>query len=218
MGDNNNSPQVWNKLLDNDDYLLDCGLVTQRRISLARKWIGKSIDILNIGSGQGYLESSNNQLISNRIYNWTSLDISEVGLVRIKKRIPAVECVRGSILNLPFKNRVFDLIICMEVIEHISKYFSNTAYREMLRVGSNSAKYIFSVPVYEPVTLIKHSVGHKRKYTSEIISNEVLNNGFDIIQKEYLYAFSSQYFVKSLMNKYIKLRRPNVIMLLCQKS
>jgi hypothetical protein len=106
----------------------------------------------------------------------------------------------------------------MEVIEHLVKNLSENAYSEMLRVGTDDAIYVISVPVYEHATLVNHPVGHNRKYTPEIIRKELCKNGYKTISEKYLYAFNSFCLIKELVCKFIDIRRPNVVMFLCQKS
>lgn len=217
MGKNNNSPNDWDNLLGSAEYLSDCGVITKKRVSCAKKWTTGYQQYLNIGSGQGFIEKVFSSDIKNEIVNWTALDISSTGLKKIKLSFPKVNCVKGSILKLPFPDSIFEVVICMEVIEHINKEDAIRAYSEMRRVGINNSMYLVSVPIFEPTSLINHPVGHNRKYTPSVISRELLDNGFRIIKSNYLYAFQSGYLLKSTISKYLNTRRPSVVMFLCQK-
>lgn len=218
MANKYNTPQVWNKLLNNENYLSDIAPITVDRTKTACKWAQNPKSILNVGSGQGYIEDAFSPILANNKVIWTAMDISTIGLKRIKERYSNINCVNGDILKIPIKIDKFDLIICMEVLEHIQKNKVKTAYSELLRVGNKNAKYIFSVPVYEPVSLFNHPVGHCRKYTLKIISNELSQNGFKIIENKVLYAYGSLYWLKSKIKLFQRFRRPNVVMFLCRKS
>jgi SAM-dependent methyltransferase len=54
----------------------------------------------------------------------------------------------ADIINLPFKNNFFDLVICSEVLEHIVDHRS--AIQEIIRVLKPDSNLIVSVPRYWP--------------------------------------------------------------------
>jgi SAM-dependent methyltransferase len=218
MVKNQNSPHDWDYLLGNQDYLDDYEIGTKYRINTAKKWISGHKKVINIGSGQGYLESDFSDDIQNGKINWTSLDISLVGLKQIKNKYSKVNIIEGSILDLSNIKMHYEIVVCMEVIEHIFKKKVKKLFQELTNIGTNDALYIISVPVYEPVSLINHPVGHNRKFTPKIIIKELCENGFEILDAKLLFAFKSNYLIKSIVSNKLKLRRPSVAMFLCQKS
>ena len=54
----------------------------------------------------------------------------------------------ADVINLPFKDDYFDLVICSEVLEHISSH--RGAIREMVRVLQPGSNLVVSVPRYWP--------------------------------------------------------------------
>lgn len=54
----------------------------------------------------------------------------------------------SDILNLPFKDNFFDLVICSEVLEHI--FDENAAISETIRVLKPGKNFVVSVPRYLP--------------------------------------------------------------------
>jgi len=50
------------------------------------------------------------------------VDISENMLKIAKKKIPNVNLSRADIFSLPFKNKVFDIILCSQVLTHLHNY------------------------------------------------------------------------------------------------
>jgi len=54
----------------------------------------------------------------------------------------------ADVLNLPFKDDYFDLVICSEVLEHILSY--RAAIREIVRVLQPGRNLVVSVPRYWP--------------------------------------------------------------------
>ncbi|MCH5248456.1 MAG: methyltransferase domain-containing protein [Lachnospiraceae bacterium] len=95
---------------------------------------GKSpIRILDAGCGEGF--------ISNMIYN--NIDNVEiVGLeytseaINIAKQYNEnIEFVQGDIYKMPFEDAAFDIVLCMEVLEHLTE--PAAAIEELLRVSKN---------------------------------------------------------------------------------
>ncbi|MCX7982336.1 MAG: class I SAM-dependent methyltransferase [Syntrophales bacterium] len=56
--------------------------------------------------------------------------------------------IKGDVTNLPFKDEVFDAVICSEVLEHICD--STKAIRELVRVLKPGGPLAVSVPRYFP--------------------------------------------------------------------
>ena len=86
--------------------------------------------ILEIGVGSGFVS----RYLKERNINVTTLDID--------KRLNPV--ITGSVLNLPFKENSFDIIVCCEVLEHLEyeKFYSSVL--EISRVSR--AYVILSMP------------------------------------------------------------------------
>lgn len=101
--------------------------------------------VLDIGCGNGYLI---NFLLENKKYKkLVGLDISSKALRYIK-----TEKILGDIINLPFQEDSFDLIVCSEIIEHLTEEDFIKAISEVQRV---SKKYILiTVPNKE---ILEHS-------------------------------------------------------------
>jgi len=57
---------------------------------------------------------------------------------------PLLKKIKGSILNLPFKNNSYDVVISVDMLEHLSKKDRNKAINEMFRVAKQ--KIIIAVP------------------------------------------------------------------------
>lgn len=65
----------------------------------------------------------------------------DVALTPIKKcRKKGLKCITASVLNIPFKNDNFDVVVTSDVLEHLDYSDLNRAIKEITRV---SKKYIF---------------------------------------------------------------------------
>jgi len=97
--------------------------------------------VLDVGCGEGVpLLNILSELQSNNSIN--GVDCDEIKLLMIKNNIPEGKFVKGDIYNLPYKNKTFDLILCLEVLEHLSS--PKKALEEIKRVSSLDV--LFSVP------------------------------------------------------------------------
>jgi ubiquinone/menaquinone biosynthesis C-methylase UbiE len=103
----------------------------------------KPLHILEIGKGNGFVST----YLKNNGYKMCSLDLEYL----LKPE------VAGSVLNIPFKNESFDVVICCEVLEHIPFENFQKGLMEVNRVAKNNAivslpdlspawKYIITVP------------------------------------------------------------------------
>ncbi len=211
-----NSSSLWDRLLVHSNYR-ECSPTTRERIKLIASLLRDCNNVLNIGSGQGYLESRIKEQIEADKYHWNSLDITEIGLANIRRISKKINTFKANILKLPFQLNTFDCVVASEVLEHLDKNIITVAYAQIYKVLKTSGRLIISVPVYEQMPLKNHPVGHYRKYTPNIISRELQKNKFKIIKVHYLYAFNTSFMFRSLINRVIKLRRPNVLVLVCEK-
>ena len=208
-----NSSSFWDRLLEKEIYKGDFGPMTEHRIRLAKSFkknIGNKV--LNIGSGQGFLEQEFAPDLE--VMDFHSVDISRVGLELIGKRY-GTKIKKGNILNLPYKGNYFDTVYCMEVLEHVAEKDTPRAYKEIKRVTNKDGEIIISVPVNEPRSLKNHPVGHVKKYTPFSIERELIAQGFKITHKKLLYAFSTQYEIKTFISNLTGIRKPNIAIFRC---
>ena len=74
-----------------------------------------------------------------------AIDVSADAVSFTAQRFPSVEVSRQSLVDLPFADGSFDLVVCLEVLEHLSD--PDSALAELARVASGHV--IVSVP-HEP--------------------------------------------------------------------
>jgi hypothetical protein len=79
--------------------------------------------VLEIGPGRGIFRS----MITNYGYHVTTLDINPVS---------APDSV-GDVLNLPFQEGAFDMVVCFQVLEHLQYRYFKHAVEEMAFVAKN---------------------------------------------------------------------------------
>lgn len=113
------------------------------------------LDIVDMGCGEGniisYLKRSSNDRIS-----FKGIDYNYEVLLLAKSLNPNEEFIQGDIYNVPFKDKSFGLVICLEVLEHLNSV--DKALAELTRVAR---KYcLVSIP-YEPYFSICRFLGGK---------------------------------------------------------
>lgn len=92
----------------------------------------RDIKILDAGAGEGVF-----------VDELRSLGLDVVGL-DLNYSSELVQ--KGSILNMPFADQSFDVVLCLDVLEHLSFEDQALALKEIKRVLKNQGKMIVSVP------------------------------------------------------------------------
>lgn len=134
----------------------------------------KNKKILDVGCNYGEIEnylSRENQV--------TAIDIDETALKIGKKTFKNVTFIKASATNLPFRDKSFDFIICLAVLEHIKN--DTLALKEMSRVLKDKGEIILAVP-NEKAELIPSWLTPLLK-----LINKRLKTSYPVSEKEYLH-------------------------------
>ncbi len=131
--------------------------------------------ILDAGCGEGFTLSRFYELKIGE--SLEGIDYS-LDAIRIGKQVhPHLNIKRGDIYNLVYKDNSFDLVICMEVLEHLE--YPQKALQEIVRV---SKKYILLTVPNEPWFLLSNytrwgqDIGHINKWSSSSFEKLVISN------------------------------------------
>ena len=104
------------------------------RYAFARRYAGGK-RVLDAGCGTGY----GTAYMAQSAGRVTGIDVAEeaIGFAALSYSLSNTTWLRGSCLQLPFANGVFDLVVAFEVIEHLSDYrkFLNECARVLDRRG-----------------------------------------------------------------------------------
>jgi len=137
----------------------------------------KDCSVIDVGSASG----GNAKLLIDLGYNVTSLEMSDIGVrLQREKNIPVVQ---GDATSLLFESSSFDVVICMDVLEHIPE--DELALSEIFRILKSGGRFLFTVPE-DPKLWSSHdvAVSHVRRYTKKEFSEKIENAGF-ILEKVY---------------------------------
>lgn len=139
---------------------------------------GKPLKILDAGCGTGI-----NLKCLLDFGDAYGLDISKNALSFSKRRgLSSLIC--GSADRLPFKGELFDLVLALDVIEHIDQ--DNSAVMEFNRVLRPGGWLIITVPAFQ-FLMSEHdqAVHHKRRYTRSGLLMILQGAGFKNIKATY---------------------------------
>ena len=130
------------------------GYIHNKRLDSVIKLIPRKegIKILDAGCGEGQLLGKIAELMSAKLYG---VDVTAVAIESAKKRFKEAKFSLGDITNLPYKNNLFDVVICTEVIEHIRKY--KEAIKELKRVVKEGGLLIITFP-NEPICIFSRLI------------------------------------------------------------
>jgi len=157
------------------------------RYIFANKFISDNLNILDVACGVGYgsyfLAISN---VNSIIYG---VDISDKALKIAKKYYICnnVKYIKADVLNMPFEENRFDLIISFETIEHIkngSKYLM-----EVKRVLKEEGIFICSTPN-------KEFTSHPKYHVNEYLPEEfylLLQSEFKHVKKYFQFTRAEEY-------------------------
>jgi SAM-dependent methyltransferase len=143
-----------------------------RKLQLSRWFYGKHVglQVLDLGSATG----GNTLHVSLMGHNVTSLEYSEIGVqIQRGKGIPVIQ---ADARELPFSESSFDIVICLDVLEHITEdYLVASEIRRVLKPGG---RFLISVPE-DPKLWSEHdvAVNHVRRYSKAMLLDLVSNSG-----------------------------------------
>ncbi len=141
--------------------------------------------ILEAGCGPGHWVFT----LTQKGFNIIGIDNARKTIKTTKKAYPKLNLKAADLLTSPFKKESFNAIICLGVLEHFeSQKKLNQTLEEIKKLLKNEGLFFCSVPYYNPVRIIKNSLGLYPK------------KGYF-----YQYAFSNHEFSKKLKNQNFKI-------------
>ncbi len=136
------------------------GMIERARLKLVARWV-RSVDgrrVLDLGCGEGPLRD----LLEPSLHV-VGVDIS-IDSLRTARRDgdhPSLIQADGTVA-LPFADGAFDMVVCSEMLEHVTAPASVLA--ELRRVCSPNGRVILTVPIERPKQLIKDLLKRTRLF------------------------------------------------------
>jgi len=152
---------------------------------LLRKALSREDRLLDVGGFDGAISHRLTQLMNS--LSVTVLDI-DLGGLRISQQF-GLNAVCGSVDHFPVREKSFDTVLCLDLIEHIED--EERLMREIQRILKVNGKLILSTPKSDGITFpflnqneirrINFQWGHKRLgYSTETLTRLLQSNGFKI--------------------------------------
>lgn len=139
----------------------------------------KDKTILDIGCSFGWFEKF---ALEQGCKEIIGIEPKERDFYHAKKEAPEAIYKEGSVLDIPFVDNYFDLIVMFDVIEHLPKNTEEKAFKEIKRVLGKNGDLIISAPnfnlfsnFFDPVWYFGH-----RHYSKTKLAKLLENQGFKI--------------------------------------
>lgn len=133
--------------------------------------------VLEIGCGAGF----STQYLEKMFFNLEASEYKGDLVRQAKRRNPITIIKQESIYNLLRDDNSFDMIVVLEVLEHLE--YPRSALREVKRIGSHY--FLFSVP-HEPLWSLVHvcgdDPGHIQHWKREEFT-EMISEYFTIVKR-----------------------------------
>lgn len=142
----------------------------------------RRLRILDLGCGTGLNYRSLQE--HGEVY---SLDRSDKALKYCRQK-GIGSLVLGDAEKLPFSSSQFDLVVAIELIEHIER--DQVVVSEINRILKDDGLAVITTPAFDFLWSSDDVVsGHKRRYTQKRLRRLLEDNGFKILLSSYRYFF-----------------------------
>lgn len=194
---NTNSTNFWNKHFEKEQSFDTQDQMTRDKIKKIVSLLPKNAhQILDIGFGQGYFEEV--VVKKRKDINITGIDISSSAVRRANRKFKG-KYIQGDLRKIKknFTKDSFDVILAIEVIEHISPKNIFNFFFDANYLLKPNGRLIISTPLNEHLRDTKENKsGHVRDYSTGVISEELRESGFSVSAVHTLYAFKKLYRIK----------------------
>lgn len=147
---------------------------------LAHGESGRHLDILDAGCGGGATTES-----LAKYGHVTGLELEESAVEYARER--GRKIIQGSVETLPFESDSFDLVLALDVIEHLQDDLP--ALRELHRVLRPGGLLLVTVPALQMLwSGHDEANGHYRRYTTSGVHRRIASAGFCVTLSTYFNA------------------------------
>jgi SAM-dependent methyltransferase len=157
--------------------------IVDLQLKAITKTMRRPLRILNVGAGTGGTVPT--LAAYGEVHN---VDAEPRALEFLERRgIPNVKLVSG--VGLSFDERSFDVIVAMDVLEHIDA--ENAALREWRRLLKDDGELLIMVPAYSWLwSAHDEALRHFRRYNRTHLGIALRLAGFEVIKRSYAISFS----------------------------
>ncbi len=128
------------------------------------------LKILNVGCGAGFLSERLKKLG----HFVVSIDVNDLAIEYAKRK--NIDIIKADAKILPFKDEVFDIVLCIDVLEHIRE--DEIVLKSINRVLKRRGRLLIVVPAGKKLTYHDYRLGHYRRYTKKKLEKLLQNTSF----------------------------------------
>jgi SAM-dependent methyltransferase len=140
---------------------------------LLRRQLATPRLILDVGCGTGLMLE-----LLGRQHRVVGTDLRGEGLRELAERDPTAWLVRADATMLPFRDEVFDLVLLLDVLEHLPDGVVLAEVRRVLRPGGLLAVTVPALPGLWSGR--DRAAGHLRRYTRRGLERLLLDGGLEV--------------------------------------
>lgn len=135
--------------------------------------------VLDLGSGAG----TNAERMSARGNRVTAVDFLAAGLAAVQRRDPRVAVVQSSAESVALRSGSFDVVLLLDVIEHLDDSLVLEEAARLLRPGG---AVVVTVPAFAWLWSYRDdAAGHKRRYSRKLLEHRLRQAGFHVERLHY---------------------------------
>ncbi len=124
--------------------VLLCLNTTWKNMSIWKRFRDRKIKLLDVGCGR---HSPISEVIRAQRFNAIGLDIFQPNITEAKTKGVYQDVLVGDARQLPFRSKEFDLVVFIEVLEHLDKKDGEKALAELERVSRETV--LITTPIGE---------------------------------------------------------------------
>jgi ubiquinone/menaquinone biosynthesis C-methylase UbiE len=179
--------KIGSKLLDG--YFKNVKLLIDESGKLDSKSKMKAIEL---GCGEGFSTERLHKMLSNNIEMQAS-EFVESLVPKAQKRNPEIKVIQESVYELKHKDKTFDIIFLLEVLEHLD--YPDQALKEIRRVLRDDGVLILGVPrepIWRGLNMARgkylkdfgNTVGHLNHWSARGLENYINANFGKVISRK----------------------------------
>lgn len=212
---NINTSRFWDKKIKGELKQISKSPIYNHKNRIVVDWLrGFNGKLVNLGVGYGILEDL--LVKNNPKVNLFGVDISKTAINKIRSKVGGEFYIKEASKTI-FDNEYFDCVLALDILEHLHLKHLDKVLIEIRRVLINNGIFIVSVPLNEPKNDKKLN-RHLISFTEQSIKELLKRFSFELIKVKLLYAFKNWYLIKTLVTGFMKLKKPNLIVIYCKKN
>lgn len=167
--------------------------------------------IMEIGCSSGYLIRDLKKTFSSALI--IGADVVKEPLFKLAKVLPGVPLLRFDLLKCPLPNGIVDVLIMLNVLEHIED--DKAAMRMAFNLIKPGGALIVEVPagsyLYDDYDA---ELFHFRRYSTDKLEKKLIDTGFNLVRKSHLgFLLFPAFLIVKLKNKWLSSKKgaPKVV-------